>query len=610
MSSWGQSLDFIYIDSSVDEAAGGHAAIRFGQTVFHFQHTDEGFFLLVKDSWDAFRYLYNDLQNRTLAVATLPLTAEAYQIIKNHFLTRYLIQQKRFSVLRHLQKEETFYEGLQSGKGTVSITGLGLFAPDTQNDTEAHRLKEHIEARLGFFFLEDLQQRLEQQLRHCRIHLQPEPINSIAQNPSLPTLSMSSSIRLYFDLLALHEAVAVLAESRPVLPSRYLRVSEDLGRLSEAESMRLEHYRSKILQSLLNLLISPNPANSGTIFLQTARYQALSQSITNKYLSTLDPFSDAPDSVNVESLENAYISIPQATLANSASTGDSGIVDFSKRSYFEQLRMERRADARTSREFFFTSEEDENIAYNQIESSFARLQELELAGKSKGRMRIENGSLLPCKSHLVEKDASQFPMVANAYQIAKTNREMMMKQLLEVYDYNLFEKNCVTELFQTVYSAFTNDEQAAHELGGYLRPGEYFSFVPFRSFDLMQQYFPISSVDILPSLRKRWIESVRHRQGLLALLQESNTLTSTIYNTWEEDTPFLFFTDDAFLMRPFYGVVNLAYAAISSAGGVCTFPVDGGTLLKRSFRGMVFSLPELTFVNIRKGTFPAVAGGQ
>lgn len=52
--SFAETLDYIYIDSSVDEAAGGHAAVRFGDSVFHFQYYSDGLFLLEKDQWTDF----------------------------------------------------------------------------------------------------------------------------------------------------------------------------------------------------------------------------------------------------------------------------------------------------------------------------------------------------------------------------------------------------------------------------------------------------------------------------------------------------------------------------------------------------------------------------
>jgi hypothetical protein len=193
---------------------------------------------------------------------------------------------------------------------------------------------------------------------------------------------------------------------------------------------------------------------------------------------------------------------------------------------------------------------------------------------------------------------------------AEANVALFEKKLREIYHYDLFYRNCVTELFEILYSSFNTTEKSIKELGGYLAPGDQFSFIPFKSFHLVQKHFPVATVEILPSYRIRQLEKQYEQNGVRSLLVESNTLTSKVYDPWEEDSTFLFFTDNTVLFRPVLGTMNLLYAAVGSVGGILTAPLDRGSLLKRSVKGMIFSFPELAFMNIRKGTFPAVASNQ
>jgi hypothetical protein len=62
-------FQFIYIDANVGGSSGGHSALRLGNTVYHFQYFPDGLFKLVRERWPHFRYIYNDLENRTLYVA-------------------------------------------------------------------------------------------------------------------------------------------------------------------------------------------------------------------------------------------------------------------------------------------------------------------------------------------------------------------------------------------------------------------------------------------------------------------------------------------------------------------------------------------------------------
>jgi hypothetical protein len=86
-------------------------------------------------------------------------------------------------------------------------------------------------------------------------------------------------------------------------------------------------------------------------------------------------------------------------------------------------------------------------------------------------------------------------------------------------------------------------------------------------------------------------------------LRESNTLSSTLYESRSKDTPFLFFTDDSLLLRPLLGALNVGYAALYGVAGIVRLPFDNGVSFNQAARGAFYSLPELAFGNIRKGSY-------
>ena len=57
------------------------------------------------------------------------------------------------------------------------------------------------------------------------------------------------------------------------------------------------------------------------------------------------------------------------------------------------------------------------------------------------------------------------------------------------------------------------------------------------------------------------------------------------------------------LRDPLYGVANLAAGMLEGGLGLVSLPFDSGKRLKSGAVGALFSLPELAFVNIRKGSF-------
>jgi hypothetical protein len=98
----------------------------------------------------------------------------------------------------------------------------------------------------------------------------------------------------------------------------------------------------------------------------------------------------------------------------------------------------------------------------------------------------------------------------------------------------------------------------------------------------------------------------RREAPLAVYLRESNTLTSTLFRRGAHDSFFVFFTDDVVAPRPLWGTVNLLAGLGASAVGLALAPVDHGATLRAGLRGALFSLPELAFVSLRKGSFDYV----
>ena len=184
--------------------------------------------------------------------------------------------------------------------------------------------------------------------------------------------------------------------------------------------------------------------------------------------------------------------------------------------------------------------------------------------------------------------------------------------------YQLVSRNCVSELFALVHETFANAVRERGEaldadavareseirLGGYIDPSFAPGVIPFVSSQRVRKSWRVVATDELPSLRRARSAELR-AQGDPAwvALRESNTLTSTLYTPGGDDSLFVFFTDDGVALRPLLGAFNLTAALVGAGVGVLRLPFDGGRALDAALRGALFSLPELAFWNIRKGTF-------
>ena len=556
------ALDFLYIDSTVDEAAGGHTAARLGDTVFHYQFYPDGLFLLVNDPWEGFRHLYNDVQNRSVTLSRVPLSRDAFDRIRSHFFTRYVLQERRLLYLDKLTEEQELLKRLAAGEDTLSLEGRGFFSETRTGDPHALELKNIVVRRFS-----------ETWLGTSRRDVDAE----------LGTISFNDpagwSIRLR-ELLSLREALSLLDDAHNLADDALLTADGNGGPLTELEKAAGEDFRRQLADSVLTLLASNRPDKGTALLLQMARYQALGRSLETGVLSTLDPFSDQAELVS-----------PAA--ARSRNLGG------------ESPMLETRDELAVLRETFVADTGVRELAYSRIEAAQGRLSELERAQRPGNSMRIEEGLLLPRKSRAVGTGLKgTIGEFSQAARVAASNRDRSRKEVEETYRYNLFTRNCVTEIVRDVNESFVNREQGHEQLGGDLEPGAKLSFLPFRLTAAVQAAFPSTETEFLPSYRLRQLERLYERKGPFVWLRESNTLTSTLYtHSWADDSVFLFFTDDVVAPRPLLGALNLLYATAHAAGGLLLAPVDRGRLLTQSLRGMLYSLPEIAFFNIRKGSF-------
>ena len=124
------------------------------------------------------------------------------------------------------------------------------------------------------------------------------------------------------------------------------------------------------------------------------------------------------------------------------------------------------------------------------------------------------------------------------------------------------------------------------------------------SFQSVQDHYNVTKIEVLTSYRDQQLKKLYARDnGLINVLRESNTFTSTLYTYNTDDSFFVFFTDDSLLLRPVFGLFNTAAGIGQSVFGLLSWPYDTGENLKSGTTGILMSLPELLFFNIRKGSY-------
>jgi hypothetical protein len=571
-------LDCLYITSTVDMSAGGHTALRFGQTVYHFQLCDGGLFLLTREPWSEFRYTRNDLGNRSITMHRIPLSRTPYDMIRENCLAFYLRQERRLQILHRLEAERDLLHRLAAGDNQVAVKGLGLFSSGMHNEVYGLALRRRIYAQLGPQYLREAAQGAGARLRSSDLRPVDIPRDSL---DGMAALRSGCSEAL--EALQLYEALCVLDEARPLEDDVLLLSDANNGPLNDPELAAVVALHDDIVTSIITLLETARPDSGEALLLQTARYHATSCAIERRRLVTLDPFSDAAQPKPISELSGRE---PCFDLL----LGDAAYDVAALRVAVTRLKGEER-----------------RLAYGRLEDSQGRLHDLERLAHGDRPLRTEPGYLVPSRSRrvpiMLDPSGNDFGAYASK---AERNATVYRAYMRDSARYNLFTRNCVTELVRLINTSFASRAEAARALGGHLEPGGSLSFIPRRFSERVCETYNVSETLEFPSYRLRRLAELREGARDGGWLPEGNTFTSTIYSPWHADTTFLFFTDDVFWPRPLLGTANVIYAHAHAAGGIVMLPFDHGRHLRRSLRGILFSLPELAFSNIRKGSFQAV----
>ncbi len=564
------AIDFLYINANAGEAAGGHTALRLGDEVFHYQFFPDATFLLVREPWESFRFLYNDLHNRSIAIASLPLNLSVATEIRNHFTELLVSQQQFFDAFEKLQKENYVIQGLLGGDSEISVRCLGFFSKAIDTDRQKY-LRYHIETELGHGFLQKELARTNKELQYA-VH----GVNR-GERPG----------QSFNEILDLREALRIFVQGQDLDEQALLYPMEEEEELSASEKAYLEKFARHLTHSIVELLRSTRPDRGETLLLQTARYLAVQHSLVSGKLLSLDPFFE---DLRVVQLTDKEI----------------------KGGRLSSLQTDLLAQSVTRRNLFFQEEQHPEIAYSLMETSRARAWELSQVNDTRRSVRLLTRVTLPSRPGIVSLNLIQEnreELHASA-KVLEQELEELQKKSEDLYGYNLFFRNCATELIRSLNTTFPDKESGQAALGGWLELDNGLVFIPFVFYEQSIAAFSLKDQHFLPARRLRNLETLYEQDSdILVWLRESNTLSSTLYEPRSKDTPFLFFTDDSLLLRPIQGVLNVGYAALHGIGGIITLPFDGGKRFKQAARGVFYSLPELAFGNIRKGSYSTVDSG-
>jgi hypothetical protein len=568
-------LDYLYIDANEGGSSGGHVALRVGDDVFHFEYRRPGMLVLRREAFDEFRHQYAELENRTIEASRIPVSEETFRRVHEHFRHRHLVQRRQLEVLDALRTERQILQ--QMRQGSVEVDGGGFFLGDgPAPDPALVALRQRVLDAYGETFLTE---RIEA-LRRRLAALEPAEVSEHAPSISVdetPAAAYAFS-RRYRDGLTALAALEVLATARPLRPDVTITAAARELSLGPDDAVQVRTLSDALASSLVRLLESPRPDWGFPLLLGMARLAALERTRESQQWVFLDVFPP-----NVDVIEPARLTRRPELIG--AVLGDAV-------SALEMARARLAARLRAGETFG----EDE---FADLEAAGNRLAEIRGALDEGRDLRVPHHLLLPARPGVRAAVLTPSSAALAAGLVAAREREEAYGRGLErLYGYNLVTRNCVSELLGELDVALLGDRGAADGSLG---------FVPALSALAVNERYGVSAVFRIPSHRRAGLARLYQEKNPVGVfLRESNTITSTLYWRNARDSVFLFFTDDVVVTRPVFGAANLVAGVAASAVGLATAPFDRGTLLRAGLKGALFSLPELFFQNIRKGSFEYV----
>ena len=571
-SSYAGNLEILYVTANVGAAAGGHVGLRLDDDVFHYQFYPDDRFLLVRESWDSFQLVYNRLRNRTIYGVGCPVPDRAFTRIKDHFSAVLASQKRDFFRHRFLLEQKELLAGLRSGSLDIAVRGLGAFDAGQEESGSGQILRTRISAALGENYLQKRREALAARIKRALAELYEGGSGG---------KKLVAKIEEISDLEKQQAAYGAILDATGLLDTA---LAAGIGaQLSLEESNYLEYSLDRRLQVLVRLLVSERSDSGEAILVETARCLALIESLTAETLVTLDPYPDEAVEKQLDHQEPELLSYLNV------------LFDLLNRQRSRLLGGESAG-----------GDAADDYRYLQLENVNGRLVEIGRAIREGRGIRVSPDMMVPGRTRtfqlavpVLESDAADSAQAWIERELASLERS-----LDEKYRYALIRHNCVTELLKNLNSSFSAQAEAEESLGGWIDPANDRVAVPHDFFYHVSTRYRIEQHSRYPSRRIMQVEAMEAQNSPAAVwFREGNTVSTTLYKRREEDTPFLFFTDDVIWARPILGLANLLWSASHGLAGIVTLPAEGTEPVYQAVRGMFYSLPELVFFNIRKGTY-------
>ncbi len=490
-----ERVSVLYIEANTGDSSGGHAGLRIGSQVFHYQYGDQGLLVLKREEWSAFRDFYNDLGNRVIYEARLDLPRQTCLKIHDHFTLELLRQDARQARFQQGRAWVELLAAAAAGRPLpCDLRTVGFFDANHTGGRPAAELKKKIAGRLGGDFLTRERRRLLPSLSHL---------------PDSP-----NSFTTWHEQRSLLAALEILDRELGLDPRSLVTVPAQPSGcgLTRPERERLVEIERGFAETVIKLLQSRRPDRGFPLTLACARYLAVAHSLRENRLLLLNACPETAETIDPLSQAGSLKILQRLA---------------------DQTRLE---VTEKRRRIFSQSGKNNEFFWCRLENAATRYAELQAVAGGKSTMRVYPGNAIPARpgSGWLRQPFTPGPAAARLPEARQA-----LAQLEAEYDrrfgYNLFTRNCVTELFATLSRALDSGAPAVSDSGLGQPEREVInsiSFIPWRMFEQVRKGLHPPSVTCYPSLRQRYLAALYQQEpDLLVYLKECNTLTSSLYRS-------------------------------------------------------------------------------
>ena len=617
-------IEFWTIEPNEGQSAGGHSAIRVGDLVHHLEHREDGLILDRRDPRAAFEHAYRFEGNRSIEALRLDLPSEVARDLVARLELRRYERRIRIDRLAGLESEVAWLdEVIRSGRAAVTVPGPGLLDSGAagcvaEEAAPMASLREELLARIGRASLEHRLATARHELARSRDRLMearpspsrlrsPAAAEGSGRGPGGPVRRLVEAVQTVLGLEAILYCRGPAASrirflsDRPMSSPRIGAAGEgsrgdarEDGREGDRRARLAStsvgdvarEAKARLLGDLAQLIRSDRPDPGLALLLGWARLVALDLSLAEGRLVVLDPFAEEGSAVSLQAQGVSEARLEERARAAQAVV-DARWIELTESALPLELRLER------------------------MESAVHDLAHARRGERHRvpGRPPDGTGSLAAryasTRVDLAWSDGATLSGLAVRREAAREQVDALRRSTRQDLDYDLFSRNCSTELLDVLEEALAKDPTTAGFGPARRRdPEAVTSFIPVVAGRVVARHAPVASRTRLPGARGLAIErAAREGSAGWVALRESNTFTSRIYRPNPKDSLFVFFSGAPVWIRPLAGLGNLVAGLGGTGMGLLIAPWDGGELAMRGLRGIAMSVPELFFFSVRKGSF-------